>query len=492
MKTIKQLREEYDNKTLVQNVPDELMLEGRESVIKSSDKAAPSPANMPAMLLFRRVAYRSYPGKQTVALYYSRIVNKYLSVPFGPDGNLNLSEAVVLDTIEEGIVGDTVKGGLKGAAHGFVRGAFMGAAIAPPVGTVVGALGNAARLGYKGAKSAYQKSKEKEQGQNKMNEDWSNSKYKNPEGGLTKAGVMAYRREHPGSKLQTAVTTKPSKLKPGSKAANRRKSFCASMGGMKERLTSAKTARDPDSRINKALRKWNCEESFKAKLAEKRQLQENPALLGALRTAGPAIVKNIKKIPGATAVGDAIASTGKRLFNKVAGKSPKITPKPRKAPPSKQPGKQPGKQTPDIDVDALANALTNKSSGDQKSPFDGAITPHKADLLSAKREPQMTSTYKMAPHDANPTFTSRYRQSLTSSKTVNENKISDIRTMVEMNNDKHDMSINGRTITINTSMAKRILEVYDSVNTKNKKIVESMLNEDLESFKKLLNFSIKA
>jgi hypothetical protein len=91
-----------------------------------------------------------------------------------------------------------------------------------------------------------------------MAEDWTKSKYKNPEGGLTKAGVMAYRREHPGSKLQTAVTTKPSKLKPGSKAANRRKSFCARMGGMKKRLTSAKTANDPDSRINKALRKWNC------------------------------------------------------------------------------------------------------------------------------------------------------------------------------------------------------------------------------------------
>ena len=54
-----------------------------------------------------------------------------------------------------------------------------------------------------------------------------------------------------------------------------------------------------------------------------------------------------------------------------------------------------------------------------------------------------------------------------------------------------DLSINGRTVTLNTGMAKRILEVYDSVNTKNKKIVESMLNEDLESFKKLLNFSIK-
>ena len=52
--------------------------------------------------------------------------------------------------------------------------------------------------------------------------------------------------------------TKPSKLKKGSKAANRRKSFCSRMKGMKKKLTSAKTARDPDSRINKSLRKWNC------------------------------------------------------------------------------------------------------------------------------------------------------------------------------------------------------------------------------------------
>jgi hypothetical protein len=91
-----------------------------------------------------------------------------------------------------------------------------------------------------------------------LNEDWQDAKHKNPDGGLTKSGVMAYRRENPGSKLQTAVTTKPSKLKKGSKAANRRKSFCARMGGMKSKLTSAKTAKDPDSRINKALRKWNC------------------------------------------------------------------------------------------------------------------------------------------------------------------------------------------------------------------------------------------
>ena len=90
-------------------------------------------------------------------------------------------------------------------------------------------------------------------------EAWQTKKGKNPSGGLNKKGVASYRRSHPGSKLQTAVTTKPSKLKKGSKASKRRKSFCARMKGMKKRRTSAKTARDPNSRINKSLRKWNCE-----------------------------------------------------------------------------------------------------------------------------------------------------------------------------------------------------------------------------------------
>ena len=87
---------------------------------------------------------------------------------------------------------------------------------------------------------------------------WQRKEGKNPSGGLNAKGVASYRRANPGSKLKTAVTTKPSKLKPGSKAANRRKSFCARMSGMKKRLTSAKTANDPNSRINKSLRKWNC------------------------------------------------------------------------------------------------------------------------------------------------------------------------------------------------------------------------------------------
>ena len=87
---------------------------------------------------------------------------------------------------------------------------------------------------------------------------WQRKEGKSKSGGLNRKGVMSYRRANPGSKLKTAVTTKPSKLKKGSKAAKRRKSFCSRMKGMKRRLTGAKKARDPNSRINKALRKWNC------------------------------------------------------------------------------------------------------------------------------------------------------------------------------------------------------------------------------------------
>lgn len=87
---------------------------------------------------------------------------------------------------------------------------------------------------------------------------WQRKEGKNPEGGLNAKGIASYRRENPGSKLSLAVTTDPSKLKPGSARAERRRRFCSRMSGMKRKLTSAATANDPDSRINKSLRKWNC------------------------------------------------------------------------------------------------------------------------------------------------------------------------------------------------------------------------------------------
>jgi hypothetical protein len=85
---------------------------------------------------------------------------------------------------------------------------------------------------------------------------WQKKSGKNKNGGLNKKGVASYRKQHPGSKLQTAVTTKPSKLKKGSKAAKRRKSFCARMGGMKGPM---KKPNGKPTRKALALRKWHCE-----------------------------------------------------------------------------------------------------------------------------------------------------------------------------------------------------------------------------------------
>tara|TARA_R110002074_G_scaffold118955_1_gene251921 strand:+ start:1893 stop:2300 length:408 start_codon:yes stop_codon:yes gene_type:complete len=85
---------------------------------------------------------------------------------------------------------------------------------------------------------------------------WQRSEGQNPEGGLNQKGVDSYRAKNPGSKLKTAVTTKPSKLKKGSKAANRRKSFCARMSGMRKRQkASNNTGKD---RLSLSLKKWNC------------------------------------------------------------------------------------------------------------------------------------------------------------------------------------------------------------------------------------------
>ena len=88
-------------------------------------------------------------------------------------------------------------------------------------------------------------------------EDWQKVNKKDKTDGMSSKAVKAYRREHPGSKLKTAVTTKPSKLNKGSKASKRRKSYCSrSKGQMK--MHNISCAKTPDKAICKARRRWNC------------------------------------------------------------------------------------------------------------------------------------------------------------------------------------------------------------------------------------------
>lgn len=254
MKTLKQLREEnYDS-----FVPEQLVLEA-----KMREKSlVPSTKEMPPLLLFRRITYKIYPNKQVIALYYARSIDKYLSVPFGPGGNVNLSEAQIIE---------------------------------------------------------------------------------------------------------------------------------------------------PD------------------------QLNENPALVGAALNVGKQFLS--KGLSALSGVGSFLGGSDK----------------------------------PATDVKPSA-----------------PITP--------KLKPKTPSASKLTKPATDAVFKSKmkaYQNNLASGR-MQENKMSDLRKMVREGVATKDLEINGRTITINTSIAKRILEVYDSVNTKNKKVMESMLNEDLDTFKKLLNFSVKA
>ena len=84
---------------------------------------------------------------------------------------------------------------------------------------------------------------------------WTRKEGKSESGGLNAKGVASYKAANPGSKLKMAVTTKPSKLKAGSKDANRRKSFCARMGGMEGAM---KKPNGEPTRKALALKKWNC------------------------------------------------------------------------------------------------------------------------------------------------------------------------------------------------------------------------------------------
>jgi len=165
-------------------------------------------------------------------------------------------------------------------------------------------------------------------------EAWQKKSGKNKNGGLNAKGVKSYRASHPGSHLQTAVTTKPSKLKKGSKASKRRASFCARMKGMKKSRTSSKTAHDPNSRINKSLRKWHCESLQELLVTARQHIYEAEGDAQGLKHLTPHLAKDIldqietegihaivKSIEWGDGGAKELVDLIKRELKKVAGKS---------------------------------------------------------------------------------------------------------------------------------------------------------------------------
>jgi hypothetical protein len=150
-----------------------------------------------------------------------------------------------------------------------------------------------------------------------LNEDWNKVNKQDKTDGLSKKAVNAYRRENPGSKLQTAVTTKPSKLKPGSKAAKRRKSFCARMSGNKGPMKKPNGKPTPKAL---ALRRWNCES-----IEEMRQMIiEGERVIAELKKGQKDSNGFTKCWPGKHAEGTKKGKNGKPVRNCVSNESQEL------------------------------------------------------------------------------------------------------------------------------------------------------------------------
>lgn len=473
MKTIKQIREEYNNEILNQvEMPDEIMLEGASSI--------PSSKEMPAMLIFRRIQYRIFPNKQVVALYYSKMINKYLSIPYGPDGNVNLSESVILDENElknlneDGFDLDAVSNAIRSkesgssggynaksksssasGAYQYIDKTWKGSAVKSNVDTKQ----------YPTARSAPKEVQDKvfqNDLQNNASKYGSLEKAVNvhytgkPSGQISAAGLKANRGQTGNdylSDIKKRVDSYNTERKSTMGAAQQ---MAANFGNNNKTLSTPQDTQyaaakptqptqvasnqskqqNPDqerTRIASYKPQTQVAESFKRRLNNKRQ--EKLDELAPLALVGSAA--NLVK--GAVGAGLNMAKGALGLMTNPLDKMPNVDDKNKKGP-----------------------------------------------IANIKKKTSTTKTDVMTPLQA-----SKMRQAELKASTVRENKISDIRKSLDEGNSNIDLQINGKTITLNNGTAKRIVEVYDSVNTKNKKIVEGMLNEDLQTFKKLINFTIK-
>jgi hypothetical protein len=431
MKTLKQLREEHESKYVPQTVSSEqIVLESKSKSLMRPD--TPSVSQMPSLLLFRRITYRLYPNKQVVALYYSKMVDKYLSIPFGPTGNLNLSESKIYDTLEEleeGAKWEAIKGGTKGGLQGAAKGFFKGAAIGAEPGAAIGAVVGGVKGAYKGAKRGLEKDREqniKESFKDKLAQLREQKQEDDDPYGVKTAislvpGAAAYQKYTEGDYAGAAKSA----------------GLDLAMAGVGKAIAAGTKFAKPF--IKKGLSKFKKTPKSSEEVARDASSMAKSSAPKPASTAANA-AKNATKLGLAGAAGAA------------AG--------------------------------AIKDALTGKT-GEVAAQSKSASTELKYDRPRVKA----ASTWKKVD---DPVTASRLKTAdLKTLSTTKENRISDIKNMISENIEYKDIEINGRLITLNTTMAKRILEVYDSVNTKNKKIVEGMLNEDLESFKKLLNFSIR-
>jgi hypothetical protein len=169
-----------------------------------------------------------------------------------------------------------------------------------------------------------------------ITEDWNKVNHHDKTNGLSQKAVNAYRHEHPGSKLKTAVTTKPSKLKAGSKDAKRRKSFCARMSGNKGPMKKPNGEPTPKAL---SLRRWHCESLEELYVTANQHIYEAEGEPEGVKHLTPQLAKDIldqmetegvhaivKSIEWGDGGAEELIAMIKRDLEQVAGKKNTLTP----------------------------------------------------------------------------------------------------------------------------------------------------------------------
>lgn len=485
MKTVKEILEAYNDNYLSKRDP-------------RFGAKFPPEKDIPNVINLRRKAIRVFPDGQKIALYYAPQIDRYVSIPYGPGTQ---ASAVQLSEAKAPEFDDDVTDAEKEAY--LKKRKISSSDIRKQL-----SIGHIAKISGPGA-AAKESLKRYKPG---------SGEGAKTAGELTTLGVMAAGRGIKNligkvrEKLSNKTSTKKSPTKTKTKSTSAPSSALSTSAAKKvnfKGISSGVTSKDYkalNNAISAALKSPTgrakakpVKESFKENLKKARkekQLNEIAPLVGAIaagaRIAGPAIARFVttRAAPAVATVARSAGSKVKSIAGKIKGKTPK-----GKTPKNKKSG-----FGAKITTDAGASELINKalggdssqsSSGSSQSAWDAAkeaVPKSTSTAQFGNIQPKISSGDEKNVY-SNPEYQFGGRRKDT--RVQESTNFEKIKTIVENNIKTDQISFGDNSITINNRIAKKLINLYESLNKDNKKRFESTINEDANLFKKLINFAIR-
>ena len=421
-------------KYLLESLMTHVLVEKNQKVDKS---AYPSDKDMPTVIILKRKAIRVFPDNQKIGMYYSQALDRYISIPFGPnvkDLSPQLNEQTGMSPRQ--IMVPQASQLQTAATKRLLATRRADARIGQeeePLSIAFGHLGKYAASAFTGFQDDKPKS-------------------------LTSV---------PGVPRKTTQTAEPWGAAP--KTTKQKQS---STTQTKAGRTIGPGASSKPPQVNRP----SVAESFKDNLRIIREQKEINELAPALPIAGAGIA-TVSRIAGS-----AISLGGKALksFRNMRTRTQQ----------QKQQRQQQRKRDVNVDVDVNlpdTDKKSSKSSPDTSSSFRTPINSQHAFSEPGRATPTVSAAQSVVPTAA----LTRQLKATGGQYPIQQPVYESIKNIVEYNNSNYQLQIGEETISINKSIAKKIIKLHESLNRKNKNKLEKMLNEDITSLTKVINFAIK-